>query len=91
MPKRYRVVIQEGAIKTLKKMDGAVRRLILAYLRSRLEGIEDPRLIGKALVGGRAGQWRYRVGDYRILAEIRDEEIAIYVFKIGHRRDVYEG
>jgi mRNA interferase RelE/StbE len=89
MTKRYRVVIQEEAYKALRKMDGSVRRLILAYIRSRLENIEDPRSLGHALVADRAGQWRYRVGDYRILARIDDAEIVIYIVKVGHRRDVY--
>ncbi|MDR2108239.1 MAG: type II toxin-antitoxin system RelE/ParE family toxin [Coriobacteriales bacterium] len=85
----FRVIVSDSAIRNLDKMDGSVRRLVVAYLEKRLEGIADPRSLGKWLVGERAGQWRYRVGDYRILAKIRDAEIVIYVFKIGHRRDVY--
>jgi mRNA interferase RelE/StbE len=85
----FRVIISDSAIRDLDKMDGSVRRLIVAYLENRLEGIADPRSLGRGLTGERAGQWRYRVGDYRVLAEIRDVEIVIYVFKIGHRRDIY--
>ena len=89
MTDRYHVVIEESAFRTLQKMDGSVRRLILAYIRSRLEGIADPRSLGKGLTGPKARQWRYRIGDYRILALIGDDELTIYAFKIGPRSDVY--
>jgi mRNA interferase RelE/StbE len=85
----YTVIVEQGALKALRRMDGQVRRLILAYIRSRLEGIADPRSIGKGLVGAGGDLWRYRVGDYRILAQIKDHEVAIYAFRIGHRREVY--
>jgi mRNA interferase RelE/StbE len=70
-------------------MDAGVRRLILAYINSKLNGTPDPRSLGKGLTGDRAGQWRYRIGDYRILANIDDECVTIYIFKIGHRRGIY--
>jgi mRNA interferase RelE/StbE len=85
----YRVRYSSDAVKQMKKMDGGVRRLIYAYIDSRLNGIEDPRALGKGLAGSRAGQWRYRVGSYRILAKIKDDEVAIYIIKVGHRREVY--
>jgi mRNA interferase RelE/StbE len=85
----YRVVLDARVEKVLDKMDGSVRLLILSYIKKRLVGCSDPRSLGRGLTGEHAGQWRYRVGDYRILAEIRDTDIVIYVFKIGHRRDVY--
>ena len=85
----YRVVVEEGALRTLQKMDRPVQRLIMAYIRSRLDGIIDPRSIGRSLTGDKAGRWRYRVGDYRILALIRDDKLIIYAFRIGHRRDIY--
>jgi len=86
----YRVCYDKRAVKQLGKMDGGVRRLILAFIDSRLDGTDDPRAFGKGLSGERAGEWRYRVGDYRILAEIKDAELVIYIFKVAHRRDVYE-
>jgi mRNA interferase RelE/StbE len=85
----YRVVYDKRADRQLEKMDAGTRRLILAYIESRLNGIKDPRSLGKALSGDRAGQWRYRVGSYRILAEIKDATVTIYIFKIAHRRNVY--
>jgi mRNA interferase RelE/StbE len=85
----YRVVYDKRADRQLEKMDAGIRRLILAYIDSKLDGIENPRSLGKALSGDRAGQWRYRVGNYRILAEIRDAEVTIRIFKVAHRRSVY--
>jgi mRNA interferase RelE/StbE len=85
----YRVIYDKRADRQLEKMDAGTRRLILAYIDSKLDGIENPRSLGQALSGDRAGQWRYRVGSYRILAEIRDAEITIHIFKVAHRRNVY--
>ena len=66
-------------------------RLITAWIRKNLEGCTDLRLHGKPLTGDRAEQWRYRVGNYRILAEISDEDerVTILVLKIGDRKDIY--
>jgi mRNA interferase RelE/StbE len=85
----YRVIYDKRADRQLERMDAGVRRLILAYIDSKLDGIENPRSLGKALSGDRAGQWRYRVGSYRILAEIKDAEVTIRIFKIAHRRNAY--
>ena len=77
--------------KELKKMDRHVSSLILGWIRKNLEGCENPRFIGKALTGDKAGAWRYRVGDYRIICEIHDEDIIILVLSVGHRREIYRG
>jgi mRNA interferase RelE/StbE len=86
----YRVKLEDAAIKALKKMDGSMRRLILSYIEKRLAGCRNPRAFGKALSHDHRGEWRYRVGSYRLLAHIDDEKITIYIVKIGDRRDVYE-
>jgi mRNA interferase RelE/StbE len=88
---RYAVKYDKRAAKQLEKLDPGVRRLILAYIDSRLEGAKNPRSLGKGLSDHLPGLWRYRVGNYRVLAEIKDAEIIIYIVKIGHRRDVYDG
>lgn len=85
----YRVEFTERAKKELKKLDKYTASLILGWVRKNLEGCENPRLHGKGLVANRSGQWRYRIGDYRLLAEINDDKIIILVLTIGHRRDVY--
>lgn len=85
----YKVIFTDKAAKALKKLDKSVSRMLIAWIRKNLDGCDDPRKHGKALVGNYAGAWRYRVGDYRIIAEISDREITIYVVNIGHRRDIY--
>ena len=52
--------------------------------------LKNPRERGKMLIGNMLGLWRYRVGDYRILCKIRDEELVVTVVGVGHRREVYE-
>lgn len=86
----YKVVFSKDALKQLKKLDKSVAALIVGWIRKNLENCSDPRSRGKGLAANRSGQWRYRVGDYRILADINDTEITILVISIGHRRDVYE-
>ena len=85
----YSVEYTNLAIKELKKLDKPTRALIFGWIEKNLVGCEDPRRHGKGLTANRSGQWRYRVGDYRILAKIQDDKITILVLTVGHRRDVY--
>ena len=86
---RYHVEFTKDALKQLKKMDKQSASLILGWIRKNLENCENPRIHGKGLTATRSGQWRYRVGDYRIIAEIWDTKILILVPNIGHRREIY--
>jgi mRNA interferase RelE/StbE len=82
--------LSETAIKQLAKLDKPVAKRILSFLRERVAALEDPRSIGEALTGSRFGElWKYRQGDYRIVASIEDDIVQILVVKIGHRREVY--
>lgn len=85
----YRVEYSAKAFKQLKKMDRFDAALITSWIGKNLEGVDDPRRIGKALVADHAGEWRYRVGDYRILCLIQDDVLLIEVFAVGHRRNIY--
>ena len=85
----FRVVFSEKALKQIKKLDKYTASLIIAWLRKNLEGCEDPRKHGKGLTANRSGQWRYRVGDYRILAEIQDDKLVLIFIDVGHRKDIY--
>ena len=85
----YHVEFSKAALKELKKMDRYNASMILGWVRKNLEGCEDPRQHGKGLTANRSGQWRYRVGDYRLLAEIQDDRIIILILNIGHRSDIY--
>ena len=85
----YHVEFSKRALKDIKKLDKATAALILGWIRKNLEGCENPRAHGKGLTANHSGEWRYRVGDYRLLAEIEDNKITILILNIGHRRDIY--
>ncbi|HFH9921977.1 TPA: type II toxin-antitoxin system RelE/ParE family toxin [Streptococcus suis] len=85
----YKVRLTPKANKQLRKLDAYTRNTILTWIKKNLYQTDNPRLHGKGLTANRSGAWRYRVGNYRILANIYDNEIVIEVFAIGHRRDSY--
>lgn len=85
----YSVVYTKQAEKALRKLDKQTQALIYGWIGKNLVGCENPRQHGKGLTANRSGQWRYRVGDYRILAEIQDGKIIILVLNIGHRSEIY--
>ncbi len=85
----YSVEYRETARKQLRKLDRSVAKRIVDYL-DEVGALDDPRSRGKGLVGDRAGIWRYRIGDYRVLCEIRDTELVILALDVGHRSSVYE-
>lgn len=87
---KYKVLYMPQAQKQLKKMDRNQARIIVAWIRKNLEGTTNPRQYGKGLVGNRSGEWRYRIGNYRILANINESEIVIEIFSIGHRSIIYK-
>ena len=86
---KFHVEYLPQVYKTLEKMDKFTKRIIIEWIEKKLVDCEDPRLYGKPLSANRAGQWRYRIGDYRIIAKIEDEKLIILVISIGHRRDIY--
>lgn len=83
-----KVVYLNKARKQLAKLDNSVKRRILDYM-DEVAKLENPRERGKMLVGNLIGFWRYRVGDYRLLCRIIDEELVIAVVEVGHRKEVY--
>ena len=85
----YTVVFTEKALKALKKFDKSVSRMLVAWIRKNLDGCDDPRRSGKPLTGNHSGKWRYRVGDYRIMAEIEDKKVVIIILTVGHRKSIY--
>jgi mRNA interferase RelE/StbE len=85
----WRVEFDRDAARDLKKLGAAAQRTVLQYLRERIATAEDPRRFGHALTGDLKGLWRYRVGDFRIVASIEDEKFIVLVVTIGHRREVY--
>lgn len=76
--------------KEFKKLDRYTMKMIKAWIEKNLSGCENPRVKGQALTANRKGQWRYRIGDYRLLCLIEDKELVILALSIGHRREVYD-
>ena len=78
------------AERELAKLDRSISRRITRFLLDRVANLDDPRSIGEALCGPELGKyWKYRVGDYRIIASIEDEQVRILVVRVGNRREVY--
>jgi mRNA interferase RelE/StbE len=86
----WKVELTPLAEKNLDKLDPPIARRILSFLHGRLAVLDDPRSLGEALKGSELGEfWKYRVGDYRIIASIEDKQLTIFVVRIGNRREVY--
>ena len=85
----YKIIFEDKASKLLSKLDKPTQKQILKYLNKK-ELAKTPKLFGKALLYGHKGNWRYRVGDYRIICRIEDKEIIILVLDIGHRKEIYD-
>ena len=74
------------AAKDLKKLDRTVAARVLITLEDRIATLDNPRMIGSALTGDHAGFWRWRIGDYRVVARIEDARITVLVVRLAHRR-----
>lgn len=86
----YSVEFTDSAIKELKKIDKSIAKVIKNWIVKNLVDTIDPRIHGKALTGNLKGVWRYRVGDYRLFAEIDDKVLKIFLFEVAHRREIYK-
>lgn len=86
----YKVSTTKRFDKEFKKLDHYTQKIIKGWIMKNLQNCKDPRAHGKGLTANRSGQWRYRIGDYRLLCDIQDDELVILALSIGHRRDVYK-
>lgn len=86
----WKVEIEPAAERELDRLDQQNAKRILLFLHGRVAALDNPRSIGEALKGSKLGEfWKYRVGDFRIIASIEDGALRILVVKIGNRREVY--
>lgn len=86
----WTVEFERRAERELAKLDRAVAARILSFLNQRVAQSDDPRSVGEALRGSRLGDfWKYRIGDYRVIARIEDAKVVVLVLRIGNRREVY--
>lgn len=86
----YAVHYTDRAVKELKKLDKYTRQMLKAWIDKNLVGCDDPRVHGKALTANRIGQWRYRIGDYRLICSIEDGRLVILALSVGHRSEIYK-
>ena len=86
----WKIEFSVAADQELSKLDAQHSRRILKFLHERVEKLDDPRTVGKALQGSRLGEfWKYRVGDYRLICKIEDDHLIVLVLRVGHRKEVY--
>ncbi len=74
--------------KAIRKLDPVIAKRILLYLEDLLS-LDDPRQRGRSLSSNRAGYWRYRIGDYRVLTQVLDEQLIVIALHVGHRSTIY--
>lgn len=87
---RWKTFYGAKARKAIRKMDRTVQLRIKTFVEDRLAFHDNPRILGEAMQGRKyKNVWRYRVGHYRILAEIDDESVTILVVDAGHRSSIY--
>lgn len=87
---KWEIVLDETAVREFDDLDKMIQKRIARFLYERVAKLEDPRGIGEALKGASLGEfWKYRVGDYRLIAKIRDQFVQILIVRIGNRREVY--
>ncbi|WP_392436222.1 type II toxin-antitoxin system RelE/ParE family toxin (plasmid) [Finegoldia magna] len=84
-----RVIYSDKSLKSLKKLDKQVQKMIINYM-DKISQLDEPRVRGKALSANLKGFWRYRVSNYRIICEINDNKLIICVVDVDHRSKVYQ-
>ena len=86
----WKVELDGAAERDLDKLNPQTAKRILATLHGRVAVLEVPRSIGEALCCSKLGEfWKYRVGDFRVIASIEDDAVRILVVRIGNPREVY--
>jgi mRNA interferase RelE/StbE len=85
----WTVSFEPRALSEVKKLDKSAQLRIARFLQERIAGDHNPRDVGKPLKGEKVGLWRYRIGEYRVVCRIEDQERAVLVLRIAHRKDVY--
>ena len=86
----WTVEVSDRARRALRKLDRQTAQRIGDFIDSRLNGVADPRKAGKSLHARLDRYWAYRVGDYRLICEIRDDVLIVLVVEIGHRSNIYK-
>ena len=85
----WKIEFDSDVEKDLRKLGHTAQKKIIKFLKEKIVSDQDPRTYGKALSGNLNGLWRYRVGDYRVIAQIEDKIFTVLVIKVGHRKEIY--
>lgn len=85
----YGVEVTPRFEREFKKLDKYTQKMIKSWITKNLVNCDNPRVHGKGLTANRSGQWRYRIGDYRMICQIEDEKLIILALSVGHRREIY--
>lgn len=86
----WQIIVDDRALKVLQKIDKQIATRIINFIENRLSVADNPRIFGAALQGSELGDfWKYRVGDYRVIAYIQDVKLVITIVKIGNRKEIY--
>ena len=86
----YQVEVTPRFEKEFKKLDRYTQRILKSWIQKNLVGCENPREHGKGLTANLSGLWRYRIGDYRLICNIQDNELVILALTVGHRSEIYK-
>ncbi len=86
----YTLIYSKTVLKDFKKVDKQLQKNIYNWIDKNLQNCINPREKGKALSYNRIGQWRYRIGNYRLICEIKDKELIILALEFGHRKNIYK-
>ncbi len=86
----WKINFTEFAAKQFKKLNKSIAKQLMDYLKEKVLTKSHPTGLGSPLLGNKSGLWRYRVNDYRIICQIKEEEVTILIVRLGHRKDIYE-
>ena len=88
--RKYNVELSDRFMREFRKLDKYTQKILRAWIDRYLVNCENPRVHGKSLTANRSGQWRYRIGDYRLICSIEDDKLVILALSVGHRSDIYK-
>ncbi len=87
--KRDKVEVSERFKREFRKLDRYTQKILRAWIDKNLVDCENPGAFGKGLTANRSGQWRYRIGDYRLICSLEDDKLVILALSVGHRSEIY--
>ena len=86
----YKLEFSKRFDKQFSKFDKSTQRYLFNWLIKNVDNVENPRYLGKSLTANKTGLWRYRIGNYRVIADINDGRCIILALEVGHRKDIYK-